>query len=58
MEVDGRIHNEDAKIVDLVREHLQTNKKPEWEGRVEVESRKGKRYAPCSSRICFMRSEV
>jgi hypothetical protein len=31
MEVDRRMHSGDAKIADLVGEHLQT-KKSEWEG--------------------------
>jgi hypothetical protein len=27
MEVDGRMHNEEAKVVDLVGEHAPTNKR-------------------------------
>jgi len=40
MEVDGRIYNGETKIVDLVREHLQTKEKKNQNGRGMVGSGK------------------
>jgi hypothetical protein len=45
MKVDGRMHNEDAKIADLVGEHLQTKEEKKNQigrERVGAGSRKGK----------------
>jgi hypothetical protein len=42
MEIDGQMHNGEAKITNLVEEQLQTEgKNQNWRERVKAESRKG-----------------